>query len=201
NKMQNTGVHEEPENISNKSIEKMLEGNNDLSNINNHLQNYQIKNVNTNKNNEILKTNETGKEVENKNTPNISNNNMIIPRVIKKMYNVKHKNEIIPYFYTLVLYNNYNIFFISHNGKFASWVYTYNDTLPYDVKQESQIVLGERDYPFLEIFCSKFMKDHALLLNNKPIMFAISIYKMCFDDIQILKNIYTNLSNMIRTCL
>ncbi|CRG95904.1 conserved Plasmodium protein, unknown function [Plasmodium gallinaceum] len=169
----------------------------------NYLKNYAIEesNINlTNNNkdkNESLNEEEKDKQNDIINSQNISNN-ILIPKVIKKYVNITHKEEVVSYIYTLVSYKNYNIFFITHNGKFASWIYTYNVILPFSVDQETEIIFGERNYPLLEIFCSKFMKDHASLLKYKPIIFALSIYKMSFDDKDILNQIFVNLSNIIK---
>ncbi|SOV16240.1 conserved Plasmodium protein, unknown function [Plasmodium gaboni] len=124
--------------------------------------------------------------------------NNINPTTITKLLNINHEDNVISYNYTLVSYKNYNIFFISHNGKFASWVYSHNVMLPMSVDQETEIIFGERNYPYLEIFCSKFMKDHATLLKYKPIIFAISIYNMSFNDTKILTQIFDHLSNIIK---
>ncbi|CXI17163.1 conserved Plasmodium protein, unknown function [Plasmodium berghei] len=121
-----------------------------------------------------------------------------IPKVIKKSFDINHDGELISYVYTLVFFKNYNIFFVTHNGKFASWIYTYNITMPFSLEHESEIILGERNYPYLEIFCTQFMKNNAQLLNYKSIMFAISLYKMAFDNTDILTQIFSNFKDMIK---
>ncbi|KEG01488.1 hypothetical protein YYE_03584 [Plasmodium vinckei vinckei] len=121
-----------------------------------------------------------------------------IPKVIKKSFDINHDGELISYVYTLVSFKNYNIFFVTHNGKFASWVYTYNITMPFSLEHESEIILGERNYPYLEIFCTQFIKNNAQQLNYKSIMFAISLYKMAFDNTDILTQIFSNFKDMIK---
>ncbi|SBS89270.1 conserved Plasmodium protein, unknown function [Plasmodium malariae] len=154
--------------------------------------------INENKISESLNEVKNEELIDKKNFHCISSNISSIPTVIKKNVNISHMEGEMSYIYTLVSFNNYNIFFITHNGKFASWVYSYNVTLPFSVEQETEIIFGERNYPYLEMFCSKFMKDHAPLLKYKPIMFAISLYKMCFHDTKILTQIFASLSNMIK---
>ncbi|CRH00681.1 conserved Plasmodium protein, unknown function [Plasmodium relictum] len=168
------------------------------NNDENNLKNCDINVINSKKYKNIS-LNEQEKDEQNDkiNSQSISNINFI-PKVVKKHINITHKEEIVSYIYTLVFYKNYNIFFITHDGKFASWIYSYNVILPFSVEQETEIIFGERNYPFLEILCSKFMKDHAHLLKYKPIIFALSIYKMCFYDKEILTQIFNNLSNMIK---
>ncbi|SBT44470.1 conserved Plasmodium protein, unknown function [Plasmodium ovale wallikeri] len=129
----------------------------------------------------------------------VSNDDKGIPTIVKKNIYINHKEEEVKYVYTLVSFKNYNIFFITHNGKFASWVHTYNVMLPFSVEQEAEIIFGERNYPFLEMFCLNFMKDHASLLKYKPVMFAISLYKMCFDDTDILTQIFAHVSDIVKS--
>ncbi|ETW17712.1 hypothetical protein PFFVO_03361 [Plasmodium falciparum Vietnam Oak-Knoll (FVO)] len=175
----------------NHNIECMESSDNNNNNNNNNNTTYNVNNVKI-----INKADDENNEKDKMKILNNNENNMN-PTIITKLKNINHEDNVISYNYTLVSYKNYNIFFISHNGKFASWVYSYNVILPMSVDQETEIIFGERNYPYLEIFCSKFMKDHAAFLKYKPIIFAISIYNMSFNDTKILTQMFDHLSNIV----
>ncbi|GAW82836.1 hypothetical protein, conserved [Plasmodium gonderi] len=162
-------------------------------NDNCHYENNEMKDPTRHKNKGILndKKNEQFSKI--KKSPNNA-----MPMIRKKNVNINHNEEIVPYVCTLVSYKNYTIFFITPNGKFAVWVHSHNVIFPFSVEQETEIIFGERNYPFLEMFCAKFMKDHAPLLKYKPIIFAISLHKMCFDDTKVLTDIFSTLSSMVK---
>ncbi|CDU16966.1 conserved Plasmodium protein, unknown function [Plasmodium yoelii] len=159
---------------------------------------YYINDIKEKKNNQGIYTDEKKNNGDIKQIQNGLTETCLIPKVIKKSFDINHDGELISYVYTLVSFKNYNIFFVTHNGKFASWIYTYNITMPFSLEHESEIILGERNYPYLEIFCTQFMKNNAQLLNYKSIMFAISIYKMAFDNTDILTQIFSNFKDMIK---
>ncbi|CAD2087899.1 conserved Plasmodium protein, unknown function [Plasmodium vinckei brucechwatti] len=159
---------------------------------------YYMNGIKEKKNNEGIYTDEKKNNGDIKRIQNGLTEICSIPKVIKKSYDINHDGELISYVYTLVSFKNYNIFFVTHNGKFASWVYTYNITMPFSLEHESEIILGERNYPYLEIFCTQFMKNNAQQLNYKSIMFAISLYKMAFDNTDILTQIFSNFKDMIK---
>lgn len=119
------------------------------------------------------------------------------PSVITRKFEVTHKEGIIRYTYTLVFYKNYNIFFITPNGKFASWVYSCTHSFVDSYEQETEIIFGERDHPYLEMFCSKFMNEFATILNHASVLFAISVYNRCYDSKEVLKQIFDNLGDII----
>lgn len=119
------------------------------------------------------------------------------PSVITRKFEITHKEEIIRYTYTLVFYKNYNIFFITPNGKFASWVYSCTHSFVDSYEQETEIIFGERDQPYLEMFCSKFMNEFATILNHVSVLFAISLYNRCYDNKEVLKQIFDNLGDII----
>lgn len=120
------------------------------------------------------------------------------PSVIIRQFDITQKEQIIRYNYALVFYKNFNIFFITHNGKFASWVCSCNSPFADTYEQETEIIFGERDHLYLEMFCSKFMNDCAAIFGETSVLFAISIYKMCFDDVEVLKQIFDNLMKVIK---
>lgn len=119
------------------------------------------------------------------------------PSVIKRKFEITHKEGIIRYTYTLVFYKNYNIFFITPNGKFASWVYSCTHSFVDSYEQETEIIFGERDHPYLEMFCSKFMNEFGTILNHASVLFAVSVYDQCYDNKDVLKQIFDNLSDVI----
>ncbi|GAB68315.1 hypothetical protein PCYB_131900, partial [Plasmodium cynomolgi strain B] len=179
-------------NHANCFIAKDIEDNNRMmSSLSCHLVNNSMKKLNTHENNGMLNDKKNGHLSERKDPPS-----MAIPEVIKKTVNINHKDETVTYVYTLVFYKNYNIFFISPNGKFAVWVHSHNIIMPFSVEQETEIIFGERNYPYLEMFCTQFMKDHAALMKYKSIMFAICLHNMCFDDTKALTEIFAALRAM-----
>ncbi|EUD66532.1 hypothetical protein C922_03166 [Plasmodium inui San Antonio 1] len=174
-------------------IAKDIEDNNRMmSSLSCHLVNHSMKKLNTHENNGMLSDKKNGQLSERKDPPSKA-----IPEVIKKTVNINHKDETVTYVYTLVCYKNYNIFFISPNGKFAVWIHSHNIIMPFSVEQETEIIFGERNYPYLEMFCTQFMKDHAALRKYKSIMFAICLHNMCFDDTKALTEIFVALSTMV----
>ncbi|ANQ06448.1 Uncharacterized protein PCOAH_00007330 [Plasmodium coatneyi] len=174
-------------------IAKDIEDNNRMmSSLTCHLVNNPKEKLNTHENNGILSDKKNGHLSERKDAPSKA-----IPEVIRKTVNINHKDETVTYVYTLVCYKNYNIFFISPNGKFAVWVHSHNVIMPFSVEQETEIIFGERNYPYLEMFCAQFMKDHAARMKYKSIMFAIYLHNMCFDDTKALKEIFAALSTMV----
>ncbi|KJP86633.1 hypothetical protein AK88_03737 [Plasmodium fragile] len=175
-------------------IAKDIEDNNRMmSSLSCHVVNNPMEKLNTHENNGMLSDKKkNGQLSERKDPPSKA-----IPEVIKKTVNIHHKDEIVTYVYTLVCYKNYNIFFISPNGKFAVWVHSHNIIMPFSVEQETEIIFGERNHPYLEMFCTQFMKDHAARMKYKSIMFAMSLHNMCFDDTKALKEIFAALGDMV----